>query len=131
MTTRTPPVSSTPRLAGGNFNTAAGAYSFAAGRRAQAVSHGSFVWGGSTDADFTSTGDGQFLIRGPGGVSIGTASPSEQLHMTFNLRLPATTATQGITRSGGNRFLNISQNLIEDFSLQLPADFGRSSAGLR
>ena len=33
-------------------------------------------------------------------VGIGTASPSEQLHITGNLRLPSTTATTGIIKSG-------------------------------
>jgi hypothetical protein len=58
---------------GGRLNVAGGQYSLAAGRRAKAIHDGAFVWGDSTDADFTSTGNNQFLIRASGGVGIGTA----------------------------------------------------------
>lgn len=71
---------------GGNSNTAAGDYSFAAGRRAKVRDtvatgdidgdEGTFVWADSTDADFTSTGSDQFLIRASGGVAIGTNDPA-------------------------------------------------------
>ncbi len=60
---------------GGSFNTALGAYSFAAGRRAKANHAGAFVWADSTDADFASTANDQFLIRASGGVGINTSSP--------------------------------------------------------
>jgi hypothetical protein len=66
-------------VAGGHFNFAAN-YAFAAGRRAKANHTGAFVWGDSTDADFASTANNQFLIRASGGVGIGTASPAAQLH---------------------------------------------------
>jgi hypothetical protein len=59
---------------GGNYNTALGNYSLAAGRRAQAMNQGAFVWGDSTDADFASTGTDQFLIRASGGVGINGAT---------------------------------------------------------
>jgi len=39
-------------------------------------------------------------------VGIGTTSPNEQLEITGNLRLPVTTATTGIVRSGPDRFLH-------------------------
>lgn len=68
---------------------AGGESSLAAGRRAivrdPATSgdtngdEGTFVWADSTNADFTSTGANQFLIRAIGGVGIGTSSPSNQL----------------------------------------------------
>ncbi len=67
---------------GGFGNKASGNYSFAAGRRAKAGHLGSFVWAdSSTDADFASTGNNQFVIRAAGGVGIGTASPAGQLHV--------------------------------------------------
>lgn len=66
---------------GGFSNTATGAYSFAAGRRAKANHDGTFVWADSTDADFASTGNDQFLIRASGGVGIGTNSPLASLHV--------------------------------------------------
>jgi hypothetical protein len=62
---------------GGRFNEATGAWSFAAGRRAKALHGGSFVWADQTDADFSSTGLNQFLIRASGDVGIGTADPQD------------------------------------------------------
>ncbi len=41
-----------------------------------------------------------------GNVGIGTSSPSEQLQITGNLSLPATTATTGIYKSGVNTFIH-------------------------
>lgn len=94
-------------IGGGNANTAAGSfstvpggravvaggnYSLAAGRRAKVRTaaqsgdsdgdNGTFVWADSTDADFTSTGPDQFLIRASGGVGIGDADPDGMLHVT-------------------------------------------------
>jgi hypothetical protein len=64
---------------GGYGNTAQETASFAAGYRAKAINHGTFVWADSTNADFSSTGSNRFLIRAGGGVGIGTNSPQEQL----------------------------------------------------
>lgn len=66
---------------GGFMNTAAGDFSFASGYRAKANHNGTFVWADGTDADFTSTGASQFLIRASGGVGIGTTSPMAKLHI--------------------------------------------------
>ncbi|GAA4722372.1 hypothetical protein GCM10023350_00580 [Nocardioides endophyticus] len=55
--------------AGGTGSTAA-AFSLAAGRRAQAVHAGSFVWADSTNANFTSTADNQFAVRAANGMLI-------------------------------------------------------------
>ncbi len=60
---------------GGYYNVAGGFYSFAAGRQAKANHKGAFVWADSTDADFASTANNQFLIRASGGVGIGTNNP--------------------------------------------------------
>jgi hypothetical protein len=68
-------------IPGGTRNVASGNYSFAAGRRAHALHHGSFVWADTTDADFASTGDNQFLIRASGGVGVGTNNPRRLLHL--------------------------------------------------
>lgn len=62
-------------VAAGGSNVAGGDWSFAAGRRAQSLTNGSFVWADHEDADFTSTGEDQFLIRANGGVGIGTNAP--------------------------------------------------------
>jgi hypothetical protein len=68
-------------IPGGRGNVAKGNYSFAAGRRAQALHQGTFVWSDSTDSDFASTGNNQFLIRASGGVGIGTNNPQRILHI--------------------------------------------------
>ena len=68
-------------MPGGRSNTAAGYYSFAAGRRAKANHDGTFVFTDNTDADFSSTAVGQFLIRASGGVGIGTTSPKSKLQV--------------------------------------------------
>lgn len=68
-------------VAGGRFNVTAGTNSFAAGFRAQATNDGTFVWADLQEADFTSTGTNQFLIRASGGVGIGTDSPQFDLHV--------------------------------------------------
>ena len=58
---------------------------------------------------------GNNLLLNPGGgnVGIGTFTPNEQLEITGNFRLPATTATTGIIMSDGNRFIhNFDGNTI-------------------
>lgn len=73
---------------GGFANSAAGDFSFAGGRRAKALHLGSFVWGDSTAADFTSTANNQFRVRATGGASfshnvgIGTTTPG--IPLTFS-----------------------------------------------
>ena len=66
---------------GGIQNVAGGFSSLAAGKRAKALHTGAFVWADSTEADFASTADNQFLIRAGGGVGIGTASPVSALQV--------------------------------------------------
>ncbi|HUW82873.1 MAG TPA: hypothetical protein VMZ31_08760 [Phycisphaerae bacterium] len=55
---------------GGEYNEARGNYSFAAGRRAKALSNGSFVWADATDADFQDGGPNTFNIRAGNGVHV-------------------------------------------------------------
>lgn len=47
-----------------------------------------------------------FAVRDDGKVGIGTTAPNEQLELTGNLRLPATTATTGIIFSGTYPFIH-------------------------
>jgi len=54
---------------GGQMNLASGRWSFAAGRNAQAINDGSFVWSDGS-ASTTSTADNQFMVRALGGVII-------------------------------------------------------------
>jgi hypothetical protein len=65
---------------GGSDNTAS-TNCFAAGHRARANGNGNFVWADSTEADFSSSGKNQFLIRAGGGVGIGTTAPATALHV--------------------------------------------------
>jgi hypothetical protein len=61
---------------GGFANEASGTNSFASGSQAVASNSGTFVWADmSTNTDFVSTGDNQFLIRAGGGVGINTSNP--------------------------------------------------------
>ncbi len=76
---------------GGTRNWANGNYSLAAGRRAQALHGGTFVWGDSTDADFVSTTANTFVIRATNGVGVGTANPEAPLHV-FEASAGAVTA---------------------------------------
>lgn len=66
---------------GGASNSATMSYSFAAGRRAKANHDGALVWADSTDADFASTANNQFLIRANGGVGINTNQPRTTLEI--------------------------------------------------
>jgi len=74
-------------ICGGFGNVAGGDYSFASGRRAKANHNGSIVWADSTDEDFASTGNDQFLIRASGGVGIGTAAPETKLDVSDGIRI--------------------------------------------
>jgi hypothetical protein len=56
------------------YQTTATNYAFAAGYRSKAIHDGSFVWADPTEADFSSSGFNQFLIRASGGVGINTTN---------------------------------------------------------
>lgn len=58
---------------GGTANVA-GNYSFAAGARAKATHDNTFVWGGNSSADTSSTGPGSFMVYAPSSATIATAS---------------------------------------------------------
>lgn len=59
---------------GGAFNTAGGDYSFAAGRRAEAILAGNFAWADSNDVDFSSGAfTNAFLVRSTGGAQFVSA----------------------------------------------------------
>jgi hypothetical protein len=68
---------------GGLNNVAAGSYSFAAGRRAQANHNGAFVWADSQNVDFSSTTNDQFSIRAQNGVRLDN---STSLHFSNRRR---------------------------------------------
>jgi hypothetical protein len=54
----------------------------------------------------TTIGNSVMYETAGGNIGIGTTSPNEQLEITENLRLPATTATAGIIKVGADRFIH-------------------------
>jgi hypothetical protein len=113
---------------GGHDNEATGASSFAAGRQAKALHNGSFVWADSSStADFSSTGDNQFLVLAEGGVGIGTNVPSNQLSINGAVdiagRLGIATDTpeaglhiNGANGAGGIRLESYSHDLLSMYA---------------
>jgi hypothetical protein len=100
---------SSATVPGGRQNEARGANSFAAGLRAKANHTGAFVWGDSTDVDFASTANNQFLIRASGGVGIGTTAPEGDLHV-FRGSAGAVTASSAaplVIESDTNAFIHV------------------------
>lgn len=96
-------------VTGGQQCIAGGDFSFASGRRAKVRTAaqagntngdaGSFVWGDSTDADFTSTGPNKFLVRASGGTRIYSNSAA-----TVGVQLAA----------GGNSWSAISDRNVKE-----------------
>ncbi len=98
---------------GGLNNTASGSYGFAAGRRAKASHAGTFVWGDSTNADISSTGSNQFIVRATGGFAF----------------LPAPGVVCGLTDVSGWQCASISDRASkENFT---PVDGREALARLR
>ena len=114
--------SSFAAIPGGDSNTATN-YAFAAGRRAQAINQGVFVWADSQNADFISTANNQFLIRASGGVGIGKNNPATALDVNGTVNATSFSgsgsALSGIAPASG------SANYIQN---QTAAD---QTAGLR
>ena len=112
---------------GGEANSAAGAYSFAAGRRAKANHQGSFVWADSTDADFSSTGINQFLIRANGGVGVNTASPDSGFPLSIQGKGGGSEWLKLISSSGVPKWhinnsaggINFAESGVSDYRLFL------------
>lgn len=89
-------------VGGGLWNIAGGQYSFAAGRRAQALHDGSFTWADETDADCVSSTNNQFTARASGGVRFFSDAAA-----TTGVELPA----------GGNAWSVVSDhNAKENFA---------------
>jgi hypothetical protein len=88
-------------VSGGLDNLADGDYSFAAGRRAKALHAGAFVWGDSTNADFSSTAGNQFLVRAGGGVGINLADPTTDLDVNGQVRIRGGSPAAGKVLTSG------------------------------
>jgi trimeric autotransporter adhesin len=82
-------------IPGGQSNLVNGASALAAGRQAQALHAGTFVWADSTGGPFASTANNQFLVRANGGVAINTNDPSG-----FALNVNGVIAANGFTGMG-------------------------------
>jgi hypothetical protein len=130
---------------GGQLNEAGGLFSFAAGRRAKVRTaaqagnaygdQGTFIWADSTDANFTSTGNNQFLIRAGGGVGIGTNAPGAAMHI---VRASSGSVPQmRVESSTDNGFARVRMNTLgQDAHWDISAggsnnilDFWRSDIG--
>lgn len=61
---------------------------------------------GGAASGWTDDGTVVRLTTSTDNVGIGTATPTEQLEITGNLRLPPSTATTGIIKSGADRFIH-------------------------
>ncbi|HVF65543.1 MAG TPA: tail fiber domain-containing protein, partial [Casimicrobiaceae bacterium] len=80
---------------GGNDNTASGDYSFAAGRKARATTHGSFIWADSSNFDFQPSVNNFFGVRATGGAGITVAiNPSNGAVTQFCNLLPGVASWQ-------------------------------------
>ncbi len=126
---------------GGANNVAGGSFSFAAGRRAIARSldltggvardDGTFVWADSTDEDFVSTGNDQFLVRAGGGVGINTSAPDGMLHLHGSETFPSSLRFSTELDSGSVRHTVLSQS-PDEFSLNSGGTLDlKGSDGLR
>ncbi len=96
-------------IPGGYRDSVDGDFSFAAGFKAKALHHGTFVWGDSTNADFESTAKNQFLIRARGGVGINMNAPTAVLHVGGEIRLGTGSREfeiQEVLAAGPNMFSN-------------------------
>lgn len=124
-------------VAGGDWNTAAGSLSFAAGYRAKANHNSTFVWGDSTDADFASTADNQFIIRA-NSVGIGTNNPgSNKLQVQGNALFHFGNSSVNIGTPGGwPGIIGLVQNgnrrdiYFTDYGMSLSVSNTPSSGGL-
>ncbi|MGH8022809.1 MAG: hypothetical protein ACRED1_04470, partial [Limisphaerales bacterium] len=99
---------------GGQGNLAGGQWSLAAGRNAQALHQGAFVWADSQTGNFPSTANDQFLIRAQGGVGINTNNPSGS---TLNVN---GTVTAGVFQGNGA----LPWQVVSGASAAIPADTG-------
>lgn len=107
---------------GGRLNSAASS-AFAAGTRAKANHTGAFVWADSTEADFGSTANNQFLVRAAGGVGIGIASPGAALDVRTTagsgnaIRFGYYTGGEGNLIAGPSRVGIATGDMVERISI--------------
>ena len=109
---------------GGAYNRAEGNFTFAAGRKAIAYHHGSFVWADHTDSNFTTTAEKQFLIRANGGVGINTNSPNSDLHVEGSIAGRVVIESGDYTVSDNDHIILMSAT--SSANLYIPSASGRT-----
>jgi len=112
-------------IPGGEGNRANGAYSLAAGRYAQAMHQGAFVWADSAGAPLQSAAVDQFLIRASGGMTL-TTSAGVMLQMIPRQGSPSfafghhgnvlTAGAKGVVLGGGGESGSINR-ATDDFAM--------------
>jgi len=102
----------------GRLTLAGGSASTAMGYRAKAQHNGAFVWADSQEADFSSTGTNQFLIRATGGVGINTNHPNgAALAVNGNVTISGTVNGTFTGSGAGLTDVNLALNSGGAFSL--------------
>jgi len=124
-------------IPGGRRNVAAGDFSFAAGLHAQANHDGCFVWADSTDADFASTAEDQFLIRAGGGVGINKTDPQAPLDIkssgagneVLRLSMDRTWAFRQFSSSASTslELVSVTPGNLKDFLITTEGNVGIST----
>ncbi|TFH08152.1 MAG: hypothetical protein E4H08_08280 [Candidatus Atribacteria bacterium] len=100
-------------IPGGTGNVASGSNSFALGREARAVNSGTFVWHDSSDTQFESTANNQFLIYAEGFVGVNTDTPSS----TVTVAGPIESLSGGFVFPDGTTQTTAALNTASDGSL--------------
>jgi hypothetical protein len=100
---------------GGSDNRADGLYSFAAGLRAKAYGHGSFVWGDGNNYDIVSWGPNEFVVRATGGFWLVTAIAPNGVP-TEGMMLPAGSSTWHPIGSGARKGGEAEATRVEELS---------------
>ncbi|MBD3299164.1 MAG: hypothetical protein GF341_10950, partial [candidate division Zixibacteria bacterium] len=101
-------------IPGGLLNDATGWASFAAGRRAQAIHDGSFVWADHTNADVASERADQFRVRADGGSRFDDGA--EWVNIRDDATDLLTTSTGAHLTLGGTWSNSSDRNLKENFN---------------
>ncbi|MFL5762498.1 MAG: beta strand repeat-containing protein [Bacteroidia bacterium] len=81
------------------------------------------------DLVIKTNGTERIRVLSTGNVGIGTSAPNQQLEITGNFRLPATTSTTGIIYSGANRYIHSYGSTTNFFAGTGSGNFTMTGAG--